>query len=231
MLPREVDYQQVAETPECSQPSAATTVRAGLDDATGIADDRIARDLHDHVIQRLFATGLSVQSMAAVLGEDTLGPKLRRIVVDIDDTIRQVRTSIFELRSSETTRRGLRSAVLDVAGQSAPLLGFSPAVRFSGPTDTIVEDAVVADVEAVVREGITNVAKHARATEVVVQISASGERLCVDVTDNGRGLGDSTRRSGLDNLRRRAEDLGGTLTIDQRDEKGTRLRWTIPISR
>ncbi|MET1007690.1 MAG: GAF domain-containing sensor histidine kinase [Propionibacteriaceae bacterium] len=192
--------------------------------------DRIARDLHDHVIQRLFATGLSVQSMAAVLGEESFGPKLSRIVVDIDDTIRQVRTSIFQLKSTENTGQGLRSAVLEVTGQVTPLLGFDPAVRFTGPADTVVTGAVIADIEAVVREGLTNVAKHARATEAVVQITASGSQLWVDVSDNGEGLGSSSRRSGLDNLRRRAEVLGGALTIDQNEEKGTRLQWTIPIS-
>jgi signal transduction histidine kinase len=205
--------------------------------------DRIARDLHDHVIQRLFAVGLSVQSMATVV-EDTpqedgvgreqarsrdFGPRLNRIVSDIDDTIRQVRTSIFQLRSNQTTDRGLRSAVLTVAMQVTPLLGFEPAVWFRGPTDTLVHEDVIADIEAVVREAVTNIAKHAQATEAIVQLTADGYRLCVEVSDNGVGLKDSARRSGLANLQRRAEDLGGTMTIERPPTGGTRVLWMIPM--
>ena len=190
--------------------------------------DRIARDLHDHVIQRLFATGLSVQSLADRAGE-TLGPTVDHIVEDIDDTIRQVRTTIYQLHGI-SAEGGLRAAVLGVTQQVAPLLGFSPAVWFRGPVDTVVPQTLTRDVEAVVREGLTNVAKHAGASEVIVDVTVDGGRLRLDVSDNGCGLGDDPHRSGLDNLRRRAENLGGDLIIDQRHQKGTRLRWTIPLS-
>lgn len=192
--------------------------------------DRIARDLHDHVIQRLFAVGLSVQSIATVLGDDVLAGRLERAVEDIDDTIRQVRTSIFELRRTNASDRGLRSLVLAVTRQVVPLLGFEPAVWFVGPTDTVVPAAVVNDIEAVVREALTNVAKHAQANEATVQLSANGHSLEVAVSDDGVGLGDCERRSGLANLRRRAEDLNGTLSISVRRPRGTRLTWTIPLS-
>ena len=190
--------------------------------------DRIARDLHDHVIQQLFATGLSVQSLAE-RGNETQGETVDRIVEDIDDTIRQVRTTIYQLRSTSPQPR-LRAAVLRVAQQVAPLLGLSPSVWFRGPVDTVVPQTLMRDVEAVVREGLTNVAKHAGASEVIVDVTADGGRLRLDVADNGRGLGDNPHRSGLDNLRRRAQNLGGDLIIDQRHGEGTRLRWTIPLS-
>ncbi len=191
--------------------------------------DRIARDLHDHVIQRLFAVGLSVQSIATVMGDDALAGRLERAVEDIDDTIRQVRTSIFQLRRNNAGDRGLRSIVLGVTRQVVPLLGFEPAVWFVGPTDTVVPADVVGDVEAVVREALTNVAKHAEASEAIVQLYATGQSLEVAVSDDGVGLGDSERRSGLANLRRRAEDLNGTLSISVRRPRGTRLTWTIPL--
>ncbi len=191
--------------------------------------DRIARDLHDHVIQRLFAAGLSVQSMATVSGDKGFGPRLSQIVEDIDDTIRQIRTSIFQLRAPLESSPGLRSAVLSVVRQVVPLLGFEPGVRFSGPMDTLVHGGAIAEIEAVVREGLTNVAKHANATEAIVELIADGDGLLVTVLDNGVGIGTPNRNSGLANLRRRAENLGGTLRIDSRPTGGTGLQWLIPL--
>ena len=190
--------------------------------------DRIARDLHDHVIQRLFAVGLSVQSLAHIAEKDR-DLRLARIVTDIDDTIRQVRTSIFQLDSDGSRDSGLRAAVLTVVHQVTPALTFVPSVRFTGPVDTLIHGAVIGDVEAVVREGVTNVAKHARASEVSVQVSADGGWLSVDIADNGVGIDRPNRSSGLENLRRRAEELGGTLTIDHRQPGGTLIQWTIPV--
>ena len=191
--------------------------------------DRIAYDLHDHVIQRLFATGLSVQSMASVKPGTDLGPRFARIVTDIDDTIRQLRSSIFELQRTETTSAGVRTSVLKVVHQTAPMLGFEPSIRFVGPCDTAVSEALIPVVEAVVREAITNAAKHAQATELQIAITAAAGMLTVEITDNGIGLGSASRRSGLSNLKRRAQKLGGTLTIDQHQEIGSQIRWAIPL--
>ena len=193
--------------------------------------DRIARDLHDHVIQRLFADGLTLQSVAMMTRDDQLAAKVASVVTDIDDTIRQIRTSIFQLRGGDAERRpGVRAAVLAVVAQVSPLLGFEPEVRFSGPADTLVPVAVVGDVEAVVREGLTNAAKHAGAGKVAVGLTAEGHRLTVEVLDDGVGPGATQRSSGLGNLRRRAQDLDGTLTIESRPSGGTRLLWAIPVS-
>jgi signal transduction histidine kinase len=190
--------------------------------------DRIARDLHDHVIQRLFATGLSVQSIASSLRDDPRSKRLRQVVDDIDDTIRQIRTSIFELHGPivpwyETVRSRLLKVVHDLVGT----LGMTPGVRFSGPVDLAVGDDVVDDVVAVLREALTNVARHARATRVDVEVDATPDRLTVEIADDGVGIGDTERRSGLANVRERAERHGGELSI--LDQDGTRLRWTVPL--
>lgn len=203
--------------------------------------DRIARDLHDHVIQRLFAASLSVQSVGAHSGDASDGSRLTQVVDDIDETVQQIRNSIYHLRDRQGANVGLRSVVLAVVERLSPMLGFDPAVRFHGPTDTLVPGAVHADVEAVIGEGLTNVAKHAKATEVTIETLADGRRLRVEITDNGVGLKESTQtgstagvdrgvRSGLDNLAHRAAQLAGTLNIEPREEGGTRLQWQIPLT-
>lgn len=200
--------------------------------------DRIARDLHDHVIQRLFAAGLTVQSVASALGADERATRLNRVVTDIDETIRQTRTSIFQLRGPLGPETGtVRARLLAVAADVTPLLSVAPQVRFTGPIDAVVPEAVAEDLVAVLREALTNTARHAHASGVDVDVAATTTELSLDVTDDGVGLGDSSRRSGLANLRRRAEHHGGTLTLtsgypQQTDptQEGTRLRWTVPLT-
>jgi signal transduction histidine kinase len=190
--------------------------------------DRIARDLHDHVIQRLFAAGLTVQSVAAGIGSDSGASRLNTVVDDLDETIRQIRTTIFELRGPLTPQSSMvRSQVIRVVDEVASMLGFRPALRFTGPVDTIVPDEVAADLIAVVRESLSNIARHAHASAAEVEIIATPAELTVDVKDNGVGMGESKRRSGLANLARRAEHYGGSLTLP--DHEGTHLRWTIPL--
>ncbi|MEJ7772347.1 MAG: GAF domain-containing protein [Geodermatophilaceae bacterium] len=199
--------------------------------------DRIARDLHDHVTQRLFAIGLTVQSVANVLGADERAARLTRVVSDIDETIRQTRTSIFQLRGPLGPETGtVRTRLLHVAAEVSPLLGFDPEVCFTGPIDAVVPEPVVDDLVAVLREALTNVARHAHASRVDVEVSATTAALSLIVTDDGLGLGDSERRSGLANLRQRAELHGGSLTLTwggreraSSDPEGTRLVWTIPL--
>jgi signal transduction histidine kinase len=192
--------------------------------------DRIARDLHDHVIQRLFAAGLSVQSLAALTDDRAVNARLDRLVADLDDTIAQVRTSIFHLEAGDAgDYGGLRAAVLAVVGQVAPMLGFAPAVRFAGPVDTLVNGTVIGEIEAVSREGLTNVAKHAEAGQVTVEMSADRGWLSIRISDDGVGMRQPVRSSGLGNLQQRAEVRGGSLTIETRPGGGTILTWTIPI--
>ena len=198
--------------------------------------DRIARDLHDHVIQRLFAAGMTLQGVAG-LREAEREVRLDRVVTDIDDVIGQIRTSIFGLRGSAAQRaNSARGQILEVVGELTPMLGFEPRVRFGGPVDTTVGPDLAADLVAVAREALSNAARHARATAVELSLSVSVDELVLEIVDNGVGLGETTRRSGLANLRARAEQYGGTLEVGPApagnatpEGKGTHLRWTIPL--
>ena len=191
--------------------------------------DRIARDLHDHVIQRLFAAGLTAQSLAETTTEPLIQEGLARTIGDLNATIRQIRTTIFGLTDNAVTATSLRRSVASIVDQMTQTLGFRPEVNLSGPLDTMADDAMVGDVEAVLRESLTNVSRHAGATAVVVQVAAGASALTISISDDGVGMGEMSRRSGLANLRSRAEARGGHLTIGEGDEKGLRLQWAIPI--
>jgi signal transduction histidine kinase len=188
---------------------------------------RIAGDLHDHVIQQLFATGLSLQSIAATVNDKIIAQRLTRTVDELDETIQQIRSTIFALR--ENSPRSLRGATLAIVDQLAPVLPIRPDIQLVGPLDTVVDDAIVGDVEAVLRESLTNVAKHAHASKIRVRIQADGQHLAITVTDNGVGLGHSTRRSGLANLHRRAQRYRGDFSVGNAPEGGLRLQWSIPL--
>jgi len=193
--------------------------------------DRIARDLHDHVIQRLFAAGLTVQSLQARQEEPAAAAKLEQVVTDLDETIRQIRTSIFDLRGTlAPASAGIRMALLDVAAEQAAQLGFEPRLRFAGPVDSVTTPELADDLTAVLREALSNVARHARASSVEVFLDVGQSQLCLSVSDNGVGLGPTDRRSGLANLHQRAVRCGGTLTATSSPNEGTQLRWQIPLS-
>jgi signal transduction histidine kinase len=193
--------------------------------------DRIAADLHDHVIQRLFATGLSLQSVAAQLPPGRGEDRVRAAITDIDDTITQIRTTIFALHHRhDTSAPGVRARLLEVVDEVTPALGFGPALRFNGAFEDVVPEAVVEDLTAVLREALSNIARHARARSVVINIT-TGEQVTLEVADDGTGIGTTTRRSGLANLRRRAENHGGTLTLTPRHPAGTCVTWSIPLAR
>jgi signal transduction histidine kinase len=176
-----------------------------------------------------FAAGLSVQSLRTLTDDPAITGRLDRLVVDLDNTIGQVRTSIFDLHTGDAVDTGVRAAVQAVVRQVAPVLGSAPDVRFSGPVDTLVHGAVIGEIEAVIREGLTVVAKHAQASQVIVELSADGGWLKVRLSDDGIGMKRPQRSSGLANLRHRAEHLGGSLRIEESAGGGTMLTWTIPI--
>jgi signal transduction histidine kinase len=188
-----------------------------------VADrERIARDLHDHVIQRLFAVGLSLQGLSRVSDDEPARTRLDRAVGEIDEAIADLRSSIFDLRSVDDSRPGLRRRLADFARPAGPRI----TVRFHGPVDTVVEPRRAADGEAVVREALSNARRHARAQTVAVTVAAT-DSLTVTVADDGCGIGPDAARSGLKNLAQRAVSWGGTLTID--GESGTTLRWSVPL--
>ncbi len=191
---------------------------------------RIARDLHDHVIQQLFAAGMTVQAVTPGLTDEAAVDTLETVVDHIDEAIKQIRTSIFQLRPHSVTGGSLRTAVLEVVSEVTPALGLDPWVHFVGPVDAVSDDELAQDVTAVVREALTNAAKHAHARRVEVRVHAGASELEVVVDDDGVGIGAVERRSGLDNLRARAERRSGVcLSAPGTDDIGTRLTWTVPL--
>ncbi|GAB3022272.1 putative histidine kinase response regulator [Nocardioides flavus (ex Wang et al. 2016)] len=189
--------------------------------------ERIARDLHDIVIQRLFATGLQLQGVAAMTGGGAVAERLDKSVAELDDTIKAIRGTIFELQD----RRGdsLRAAVRKLVKEYVPVLGFTPAVRTTGPVDTAVPPGLGAQLLAVLREAVSNVARHALADSAEVDVVVSEDLLELRVADDGVGLPDEVSESGLRNARRRADDLGGSLEVATAGERGTVLLWRVPL--
>lgn len=189
---------------------------------------RIARDLHDHVIQQLYASGLTIQGVVARLGDHPGVERLEEVIGSLDDAIGQIRASIFQLRLQD--RSGLRATVTGVVAQLRQTFGFDPHVRFDGPVDSVSDAALGDDVAAVVREALTNVARHSGASTARLEVLASRDALCVSVADDGAGLTGSKRRSGLANLRSRAERRGGALQLGEGiDGRGLAVTWTVPL--
>ncbi len=189
--------------------------------------DRIGRDLHDLVIQRLFAVGLSLQSTARATGSAELTDKLDAAVDDLDTTIRDIRRTIFALGSAENAS-DIQAEVARMVDRAAGTLKFRPALRFEGPVRTRVGTDVAPDVLAVLTEALSNAARHARATSVSVELAAvDGVRLTV--ADNGRGIPEDVPQSGLSNMRQRAERRDGHCTITSLPGQGTTVEWWVPF--
>ncbi|MFI8521198.1 GAF domain-containing protein [Streptomyces sp. NPDC085481] len=196
--------------------------------------DRIARDLHDLAIQRLFATGMTLQSARRFIEHPEAVERLSRAIEDLDATIKIIRSTIFGLREHDTpgTAPKLRNRVVKAVDLAASTLGFAPALRMEGLLDTDVPPEAAEEALAVLGEALTNVARHARARSAEVSVVADEGVLAVTVSDDGVGIPHDGRRSGLRNLSERAERLGGTLTVRTRaaPRSGTVLEWRIPLS-
>ncbi|SOB88613.1 sensor histidine kinase [Streptomyces sp. 1331.2] len=192
--------------------------------------DRIARDLHDLAIQRLFATGMTLQGATRFIEHPEATDRVLRAIDDLDETAKTIRATIFGLRLREKgpAAAGLRSRVVEVLERAARPLGFAPALRMSGLLDVTVPPEVADAVIAVLEEALSNAARHARASTVDVTVTA-GEELTVTVSDDGVGLPEGGRRSGLANLADRATALGGTFAARARQEGGTELVWRVPL--
>ena len=192
--------------------------------------DRIARDLHDLVIQRLFATGMQLESAARLVERPEAASRVRRAVDDLDTTIREIRSTIYALTSAPADEQhSLRSRLFEVVDAGAEQLGFAPAVRLSGLVDTSVPAEVAEHLLAVLREALSNAARHAEARRVEVVLEVGAE-VHLEVRDDGRGLpADVDRRSGLANLAERAAQVGGSFSVGPAPEGGTLLVWTAPL--
>jgi len=184
--------------------------------------DRIARDMHDHVIQRLFATGLSLQAAARMAESTSVRRRLDEAVDDLDAAIKDIRHTIFELHRP-TPFRELREEIVELVRVCAKTLGFAPSLTINGSLDGLAAD-FGADLIAVVREGLTNVARHAQASSASVRVT-SANTVQVEVADDGVGVAPTAVHSGLANLRKRAESHGGSLTLRARTPQGTALVW------
>jgi signal transduction histidine kinase len=190
--------------------------------------DRIARDLHDLVIQRLYATGMSLESLAARMGESDTGRRVSSAVDALDETIKEIRSAIFSLHSRPgADETDLRTQILDVVDGATAPLGFAPALRMSGRLDAVPADAAE-HLAGALREALSNAARHAKAGKVEVTVEA-GQELILLVRDNGIGLKETGRRSGLANLAERAALLGGSMRAGPAEGGGTELEWRVPL--
>jgi signal transduction histidine kinase len=197
-----------------------------------LADDRerIARDLHDTVIQRIFAVALSLEAARMLAQEDDgVAQRLQSAVSDLNETIRQVRTVIFSLEPPGTATGGLRLQVLSMCAEAARGLGFDPAVTFEGPVD-LTPPEIGRELVTTLQEALTNVARHANAHQVRVEVRSKDGLIALEVVDDGNGLPpDRQGRGGrgLVNMERRARGLGGTLELSSPPTGGTRLLWEV----
>ena len=193
--------------------------------------DRIARDLHDLVIQRLFASGMALESSIRLVDSPVATERIHRVVDELDTTIREIRSAIYALQSPPDAigSQSLRIRALAVANAAAERLGSSPRVSFDGPVDAVVSGHLAAQVEAVLTEGLSNAARHAQASRVDVSVSAVDGQLRVAIVDDGVGIPESAHRSGLANLTARAVALGGSCDAERLQSGGTQLLWTVPL--
>ncbi|ABP54044.1 GAF domain-containing sensor histidine kinase [Salinispora tropica] len=189
--------------------------------------ERIARDLHDVVIQRLFATGLQLQSAVPMSTRPELANRINAAVDDLDATIKDIRRTIFELRTPMTAQ--LRSEIREAVEDAAESLGFRPALELAGPIDSAVSDELRPDLTAVLREALSNAVRHARAQRVAVTVQVAAGQVSVTVTDDGVGCDPAAARGGLVNLRERAERHGGVFEVRPEHPHGTRLYWSVPL--
>ena len=191
--------------------------------------ERIGRDLHDIVIQRLFATGLALQGLTTLVEPPEAAWRISAAIDELDTVIGDIRTTIFALAHQRAgSSPSLRGRILEVISDATGGLGHHPTVRFDGPVDTAVSDEIGDHLLAVLREALSNVTRHAHATSTSILARVDGNIL-LRVTDDGSGMVGVTRTSGLRNMRQRAEALGGTMTMTGVPTGGTSLEWQVPF--
>jgi len=240
MLIAVVGSEEVVRDPQEQQlmQTFADHVGLALDRARAVEDreelavltdrDRIARDLHDLVIQRLFATGMQLQGLRMLADRPELVGEIDTAVDNIDITIKEIRGTIFELQGRKDA--SLRGDLRRLVKEFVPALGFAPSVRTVGPVDTAVPDAVQSELLAVLREALSNVAQHARAKQAAVELEVSDDEVFLRVTDDGVGLPDERFESGLRNARSRAAALRGFFAVTPGPLRGTVFTWRVPLS-
>ncbi|MEU9125819.1 GAF domain-containing sensor histidine kinase [Streptomyces sp. NPDC048506] len=206
--------------------------RAESEELTVLHDrDRIARDLHDLAIQRLFATGITLQSATRLIDRPEAAERVGRAVNDLDTTIKIIRSTIFGLRTTGDGKegRGLRRDLTETVQRAAGPLGFSPSLLIDGPVDAAVPDGLAPHLVAVTAEALSNAARHAHARHLDVTLSVAADAVTLTVTDDGVGVGDAPHTGGLANMRARADMHGGRLAVERPEVGGTRIVWRVPL--
>ena len=190
--------------------------------------DRIARDLHDLVIQRLYASGMKLQGTMPMIDRPAAEERVSSVVDDLDVTIKDIRQAIFALQGRGKAAPVLRDEVMDVIEEMTEPMGMTSSLRLTGQLDDGVPGDIGEDMLHALREALSNAARHGKATSAEVKIGA-GSELSLLVRDNGSGITDTSRRSGLANLAQRAEHYGGTLKVGPAEGGGTELHWRVPL--
>jgi signal transduction histidine kinase len=192
--------------------------------------DRIARDLHDRVIQRIYAVGMTLEGVSRMPDPTQASARIDKAVEELDATIAEIRSTIFEL-GENALPGGLRQSIVQLCNEMAPALGARPGLSFDGPIDNTIPQQMSDHILAVVREALTNAGKHAGATVYRVALRVEGDEVVLEVSDNGTGFDPAATGGGLGliNLRNRAEKLNGTFQVTGDQGEGTRLIWTVPL--
>jgi len=194
--------------------------------------DRLARDLHDTVIQRLFAVGLSLQSLAVAAPSSDMAERLNAAITDLDDTIKQVRSTIYELGSAAIDH-GLRANILSLVRDLNPVVGFAVKVSFDGPVDSAISNEIAEHLLAIVREALTNIGRHAHASQATMSLAVIDGVCRLHITDDGVGIEPTAAGAGgfgLVNLGRRAEKLNGSFVTESPAAGGLSLIWQVPLN-
>ena len=205
------------------------TAREQARELTVLADrERIAHDLHDHVIQRLFAAGMDLQGTIARSRPGVITDRLNRTVTDLQTTIEEIRTAIFDLQPGQGHAAGFRQRVQSAVADLTDHHDIVTTVRISGPM-SVIGDSVGAHAESVILEAVSNTVRHSGATQLTVQVTVADE-LDIRITDDGCGISaDNQRRSGLANMASRADQLGGDCHLDSPSSGGTQVHWRVPL--
>ena len=193
--------------------------------------ERIARDLHDTVIQRLFATGMGLQGLVGNIDSAVVRDRVQQAVDELDETIREIRGTIFALEADGADRSALRSRIIALASETEETLGFTPRVHMDGPLDSVVSTTTADEILKTMREALSNVARHAQASSVSIHVDCDAQGVTLRVSDNGRGLdGLAHDGHGLENMRARAEALGGRCVLSRRPGGGLVVTWRVPAA-
>ncbi|HEX7658126.1 MAG TPA: histidine kinase [Pseudonocardiaceae bacterium] len=190
--------------------------------------DRIARDLHDLVIRRVFGASMALQGVARLIRQPQLSSRIKSVILDLDDTIRELRAAIFELHEEPSRKAGgLRSQLVELATQAQDALGHTPTLGFQGPISGLAE-GIAAVVLAITRTALANITRHADSTRTEITLAA-GEELLLRIEADGGGLRQTSRTSALGNVGQRATAHGGIFRISTAPDGETRLEWRVPL--